>query len=159
MSSPSGASSGSGSSSMLQKSGSEEDLQHTTIDQRKRKRMLSNRESARRSRMRKQKHFDDLMVQVSQLRKENNEILKTMDATAALYLNIEADNSILRAQMAELTQRLQSLNEIVDYINSTNTPFENQDYQTTTLDDSFTNPWSSLYLNHPLMASADMFMY
>ncbi|XP_047150266.1 bZIP transcription factor 44-like [Vigna umbellata] len=66
----------SGSSSLLQNSGSEEDLQ-ALMDQRKRKRMTSNRESAQRSRMRKEKHLDDLVTQVAQLRKENQQILTT----------------------------------------------------------------------------------
>jgi chromosome segregation ATPase len=158
MASSSGASSGSGT---LQNSVSEGDLQHVT-DQRKRKRMLSNRESARRSRMRKQKHLDDLMAQVCQLTKENNQIQTSTNITMQHYVNIEAENSILRAQMAELSHRLESLNEMINYINSANGNglFET-DQDTQTHDDivSSMNPWStSLYVNHPIMASAEMFM-
>ncbi|XP_041019970.1 bZIP transcription factor 11-like [Juglans microcarpa x Juglans regia] len=150
-------------SSALHNSGSEGDhLQHV-MDQRKRKRMLSNRESARRSRQRKQKHLDDLMAQVCQLTKENHQILTSMNMTSQVHVNIEAENSILKAQMAELSQRLESLNEIVNYLNSsTNGLFETQqDHDIQTHDDnSFMHPWSSIYLNHPaIMASADVFMY
>lgn len=160
MASSSGASSG---SSAIQNSGSEGDLQHV-VDQRKRKRMLSNRESARRSRMRKQNHLDDLTAQACQLAKENNQILTSMNMASQLYLNIEAENSILRAQMAELSQRLESLNGIINYMNSTNsTVFQTEEYtqsQTHEIYDSFMNPWSSsLYLNHPIIASTDAFMY
>ncbi|KAI3461941.1 hypothetical protein Pfo_018604 [Paulownia fortunei] len=80
--------------SSLQNSGSEEHLQHT-LDQRKRKRMLSNQESARRSRMRKQKHLDDLTAQVTQLRAENNHVLTNMNAVTQLYLNIDSENSMI----------------------------------------------------------------
>ncbi|KAE8729035.1 putative HIT-type Zinc finger family protein [Hibiscus syriacus] len=79
--------------------------------------MESNRESARRSRMRKQKHLDDLTAQVTQLAKENNQILTTITFTTQHYLNIEAENSVLRAQMMELSQRLDSLNEILHFLN------------------------------------------
>ncbi|KAK4437743.1 bZIP transcription factor 44 [Sesamum alatum] len=105
----------SSNSSGLQNSGSEEDLQ-LLMDQRKRKRMISNRESARRSRLRKQKHLDDLMAQVSQLRKENHQILTGLNVTTQQYLNVESENAILRAQAAELSHRLQSLNEIVSFL-------------------------------------------
>ncbi|WJX15739.1 bZIP transcription factor 44 [Trifolium repens] len=97
----------SGNSSVLTKSqsyGSEEDLQ-VLMDQRKRKRKQSNRESARRSRMRKQKHMDDLMVEVERLRNENNEIMTRMNMTSQHCLKIEAENCVLRAQMIELNQR------------------------------------------------------
>ncbi|KAK6922671.1 Basic-leucine zipper domain [Dillenia turbinata] len=153
MSSPSGTSSG---SSQLQKSSSEEDLQHI-MDQKKRKRMLSNRESARRSRTRKQKQLDDLTAEVGRLRNENNQILTSMNMTIQLYLNAEAENSILRAQMTELNHRLNSLNEIINNVKATNDLFETEDPQIN--DESFMNPWTSFYLNQPIMASADMFMY
>ncbi|XWS45470.1 hypothetical protein CRYUN_Cryun15aG0139500 [Craigia yunnanensis] len=155
----------SSASSTLRSSSSEEDFQQI-LDERKRKRMLSNRESARRSRMRKQKHLDDLMGQVSQLTKDNNQILTSMNITTQLYLNVEAENSVLRAQMIELSTRLQSLNEIIDFINSSNGVFENDhNFDQTTHhhhqinDDTFMNPWSSFSINQPIMASADMITY
>ncbi|MBA0765282.1 hypothetical protein Gotri_014503, partial [Gossypium trilobum] len=91
--------------------------QHQLMDQRKRKRMESNRESARRSRMRKQKHLDDLVGQITELKKDNNQILTSINFTTHRYLNIEAENSVLRAQMTELSQRLDSLNDILHYLN------------------------------------------
>ncbi|KAL8060374.1 hypothetical protein ABFX02_02G021100 [Erythranthe guttata] len=102
----------SNSSSGLQNSGSEGDL----LDQRKRKRMISNRESARRSRLRKQKHLDGLMAQVAHLRKENHHMLTALNLTAHHYVGVESENTILRAQAAELTSRLHSLNEIVSFL-------------------------------------------
>ncbi|KAL3538993.1 hypothetical protein ACH5RR_002359 [Cinchona calisaya] len=160
MASPSGSGTTSGSSG-LQNSGSEEDL----MDQRKRKRMISNRESARRSRMRKQKHLDDLMAQVAHLRKENNQIITTMNVTTQQYLNVEAENSVLRAQVAELSHRLQSLNQIIDFLNANSgglgadqeDPYGFADYGGVGF--MINNSWNSnnnnvFYFNQPLMASA-----
>ncbi len=159
MASSSGTSSG---SSLNQNSGSEEDLQ-ALIDQRKRKRMISNRESARRSRMRKQKHLDDMMAQVTQLRKENHQIINSVNITTQHYLNIEAENSILRAQVSELSHRLQSLNDIISFLNANNGVFgavAAGDSSTFTEPiDSFLNPLNLSYLNQPIMAVADMLQY
>ncbi|XP_048444467.1 bZIP transcription factor 44 [Pyrus x bretschneideri] len=152
MASSSGNSSG---STQLQNSGSEGDLHHL-VDQRKRKRMQSNRESARRSRMRKQQHLDDLTAQVAQLRKENNQILTSINITTQHYMNVESENSVLKAQMAELSQRLESLNEILGYIDAGGG--YGGDFETAPVADhnNFINPWNMLYVNQPIMATADM---
>lgn len=163
MASPGGDySSGSGSgSSSLQNSGSEVQV----MDQKKRKRMLSNRESARRSRMRKQQHVEELSAQVEQLKKDNNQISNNIGVTTQMYMNVEGENAILRVQMAELTNRLQSLNEIIHYIESTNNNNNNNLFNHQTTDDLFFNDcgfvdtWNSFSVNQPMMASADMLMY
>ncbi|OIT23906.1 PREDICTED: bZIP transcription factor 11-like [Nicotiana attenuata] len=142
-SSPSGTSSGS------------EDIQQL-MDQRKRKRMISNRESARRSRMKKQKHLSDLMVQVNQLKDQNDKIVTNINMLTQVYLNVEAENSVLRAQMAELSHRLQSLNEIINCLNSAATIIDDTEVNG---EDDFLNPWNLLHVNQPIMASADVFMY
>ena len=162
--------SSSGNSTMstrFQSCSSEEDLQ-LLMDQRKRKRKQSNRESARRSRMRKQKHLDDLVAEVERLKKENSVILTRVNITTQQYLNVEAQNCILRAQMGELSQRLQSLNDILNLINNTSSNtstvestsgFYETDYNsylTSSGDHSFMNHhMNMLYLNQPIMASAD----
>ncbi|KAL1324200.1 hypothetical protein HN51_034368 [Arachis hypogaea] len=164
MASSSGTSSGS-STLVLQNSGSEEELQ-ALMDQRKRKRMISNRESARRSRMRKQKHLDDLVSQVATLRKENQQILTSVNITTQQYLNVESENSVLRAQVEELSHRLDSLNEIIDFLNANNT--SNGVYGSSSSGGSFMEPVNSFFnnslnmafLNQPIMASAsDMLQY
>lgn len=166
----------SGSTQKLQNSGSEGDL----MDQRKRKRMQSNRESARRSRQRKQNHLDELMAQAAQLRKENNQIITTTNLTTQQFVKVEAENSVLRAQMDELSQRLQSLNDILDYINNNTTTataaaaaantgcidgvfemdnlFGVDDHQSSyIMNNNNNNSWNMMYPNQPIMA--DMFMY
>ncbi|XP_061340591.1 bZIP transcription factor 11-like [Gastrolobium bilobum] len=157
MASSSGTSSG---SSQLQNSGSEEGLQ-AMMDQRKRKRMISNRESARRSRMRKQKHLDDLVSQVAQLRKDNQEISSSINITAQQYTSVEADNSVLRAQVGELSHRLESLNEIIKFLNASSGVFGAAGTSSTFIEptDSFFNPLNMAYMNQPIMASADILHY
>lgn len=173
MASPEGTSSG--SSSLQHNSGSEEDMQTHTVDERKRKRMQSNRESARRSRMRKQKHLDDLMVQLSDLRKTNSQVMNSINVTTQHLLKVEAENCVIRAQMSELSSRLQSLNEISNVMSANNHQlgaYEEADKMEELLTipqpqgpfaaiDSFLmNPWSSTTsLNQPIMASANMFHY
>lgn len=137
-------------------------------EQRKRKRMQSNRESARRSRLRKQQHLDELSGQVSQLKKENEQLLTKANITTQHLMNVESENLILKAQMDELSQRLESLNDIVNYVNinivntnnnknNYNNNFEMFEGDNIFGTESFMNPW---YLNQqPIMASSDMFQY
>ncbi|CAA6665589.1 unnamed protein product [Spirodela intermedia] len=115
--------------------------------------MVSNRESARRSRLRKQRHLDDLAAQVAQLRKENNQILTSYNVITQQILAIDSENSVLRTQTMELSHRLQSLNEILLHMNG----LAAVDHPSQNLDGFFVNPWSSISLNHPIMASPDMF--
>lgn len=159
MASPGPGGTYSSGSSSLQNSASGSEGDHV-MELRKRKRMQSNRESARRSRMRKQQHLEGLSAQVDQLKKENNQITTNIGITTQMYLKVESENAILRVQMAELSNRLQSLNEIINYINSTNNHnlFQETHYYN---DCGFMeDTWNSLLsINQSIMASADMLMY
>lgn len=165
MASSSGSGASSGSATQLTNSGSEGDLQPVIMDQRKQKRMLSNRESARRSRLRKQKHLDDLTAQVARLRNENNQILTSYNVITHQYLAVESENSVLRTQMMELGHRLQSLNDILQHMNGGSAGgFVAEDTPPppppqAAMDGFFMNPWSFLSVNQPIVASADMFPY
>lgn len=144
------------------------------VDDRKRKRMLSNRESARRSRMRKQKHVDDLTAQINQLSNDNRQILTSLTVTSQLYMKIQAENSVLTAQMSELSTRLDSLNEIVDLVTINGAGFGVDQIDGCGFDDrtvginndgyyddmmSGVTPWGgSVYTNQPIMAN-DINMY
>ncbi|KAK8613707.1 hypothetical protein V6N13_101464 [Hibiscus sabdariffa] len=147
------ASSSSGSSTATALTGnsgsSEEDLQ-ALMEERKRKRMASNRESARRSRMRKREQSDELMATVTRLRKQNQDIVAAVNFTAQQLLDVEAENSVLRARLGELSHRLESLNEIIGFMNDARLVEYNEPAV-----DSFLNPFNLAYLNQPNMAFAD----
>ncbi|XP_073034830.1 bZIP transcription factor 44-like [Primulina eburnea] len=107
-------SSDSGTGDGIRKPGSEENLQQ--MDEKKRKRMISNRESARRSRLRKQDHVNSLMTLAAQLRDNKSQILAGLHTTTQLNLRVEAENAVLGVQVAELSHRLHSLNEIASFL-------------------------------------------
>ncbi|KAM0881771.1 hypothetical protein ACQ4PT_032726 [Festuca glaucescens] len=119
------SSSGSGSTdslsamaAMAAAGGTEEEVR-ALMEQRRAKRMLSNRESARRSRMRKQRHLDDLAAQAAHLRRENAHVSAALGLTARGLLAVDADNAVLRTQATELSARLNSLEEIIACMNAT----------------------------------------
>lgn len=140
--------------SQLINSGSDEDLQ-ALMNLKKRKRMLSNRESARRSRMRKQMHVDDLMAQLNQLRNENSQIRTNLNFYTQQYLGMEAENSVHRTQVMELTSRLDSLTEILQYMNFNSSSV----HPWMMVSECFTNPCNSLLTSQPIMASPNMLQY
>lgn len=84
------------------------------IDVRKKRKMLSNRESARRSRLRKQLHLDALKAQVAHLRAENAQIVNNFNIAAQQYAQITDENSRLRSHALDLIHKLQRLHHTIN---------------------------------------------
>ncbi|KAM1076334.1 hypothetical protein ACFX13_024199 [Malus domestica] len=86
-----------------------DEQQLSLINERKQRRMISNRESARRSRMRKQKHLDELWSQVVWLRKENHQILEKLNHVSESHEKVLQENAQLKEETSELRQMLNDL--------------------------------------------------
>ncbi|KAF8365145.1 hypothetical protein HHK36_032833 [Tetracentron sinense] len=83
--------------------------QLSIIDERKQRRMISNRESARRSRMRKQKHLDELWSQVVRLRNENQQLIDKLNYISDQQHQVLQENAQLKKEASELRQILTNL--------------------------------------------------
>lgn len=130
---------------------SDNDPRYASVtDERKRKRMISNRESARRSRMRKQKQLGDLINEVTVLKSDNAKISDQVDAVTRKYVEMESKNDVLRAQASELTERLRSLNSVLEMV---------EEISGQALDIPEINPWQVSCPMQPIRASADMFEF
>ncbi|KAI7998398.1 bZIP transcription factor 44 [Camellia lanceoleosa] len=68
--------------------------------------------------MKKHKHLNDLTTQVAQLKKKNDLIITSINVTTQHYLNVESVSSILIAQVTKLNHKLESLNEIISFLNA-----------------------------------------
>ncbi|KAG4191966.1 hypothetical protein ERO13_A07G128500v2 [Gossypium hirsutum] len=121
-------------------------------DERKRKRMLSNRESARRSRIRKQKQLEDLVNEVSALQKDNSQLSEKINVTTQRYAEMECANNVLRAQAMELTERLRSLNSVLYIVEVSGYAVDIPE-----IPDPLMKPWQIPCPVQPIMALADMF--
>ncbi|XP_058772210.1 basic leucine zipper 43-like [Vicia villosa] len=77
---------------------------NNVIDERKHRRMISNRESARRSRMRKQKHLDELWSQVVRLRTENNNLVDKLNHVSESHDRVVQENARLKEETFDLRQ-------------------------------------------------------
>lgn len=125
---------------------------YANLDERKRKRMISNRESARRSRAKKQQRLDELLTEITQLQSENNTVMKKIDAATQMFVGVASQNNVLRAQLTELTDRLQSLNSVLHIA---------QEVSGMTMDipeipDTLLEPWKLPYPIQPIIASNNM---
>ncbi|PIA40679.1 hypothetical protein AQUCO_01900025v1 [Aquilegia coerulea] len=112
------------------------------------RRMISNRESARRSRMRKQQHLDELLNQVAQLQQDNSGILQRINATAEVYVNVESE-------MTELSDRLQSLNSVLHIIEEVS----GFSMDIPEIPDPLLKPWQLPCPSLPITASSSMFQF
>nr|XP_004237067.1 basic leucine zipper 43 [Solanum lycopersicum] len=83
-----------------------EEQQHRIIDERKQRRMISNRESARRSRMRKQRHLDELWSQVVRLRTENNNLINKLNQVSESHEKVVQENMQLKDEAYDLRRLL-----------------------------------------------------
>ncbi|GAB4840196.1 hypothetical protein Ancab_020961 [Ancistrocladus abbreviatus] len=79
------------------------------IDERKKRRMISNRESARRSRMRKQRHLDELWSQVLRLRTENHNLMDKLNHVSECHDRVLQENARLKEEASDLRQIITSL--------------------------------------------------
>ncbi|KAK9083590.1 hypothetical protein Scep_030061 [Stephania cephalantha] len=88
------------------------------------RRMLSNRESARRSRRRKQAHLSELETQVSQLRVENSSLLKRLTDISQKYNEAAVDNRILKADVETLRAKVKMAEDSVKRVTGLNPFFQ-----------------------------------
>ncbi|KAK5776808.1 hypothetical protein PVK06_044773 [Gossypium arboreum] len=79
------------------------------IDERKQRRMISNRESARRSRMRKQKHLDELLSQVVRLRNENQSLIDKLKHVSDCHDQVVQENARLKEEASDLRRMVTDL--------------------------------------------------
>jgi hypothetical protein len=82
------------------------------INERKQRRMVSNRESARRSRMRKQRHLDELLSQVAWLRSENHQLLDKLNQASDSNDLVLQENLSLKEENLELRQVITSMKKL-----------------------------------------------
>ncbi|KAF6144486.1 hypothetical protein GIB67_035347 [Kingdonia uniflora] len=77
------------------------------------RRMVSNRESARRSRRRKQAHLVDLELQVEQLRGENASLYKQFSDTNRQFGEAATDNRVLKSDVEALRVKVKLAEDMV----------------------------------------------
>ncbi|KAG7540002.1 Basic-leucine zipper domain [Arabidopsis thaliana x Arabidopsis arenosa] len=88
-------------------------IQPEMTDEQKRKRMESNRESAKRSRMRKQSHIDNLRDQVNRLNLENRELGNRLQLVLYQLQRVNSDNNRLVTEQEILRLRLSEMRRIL----------------------------------------------
>ncbi|XP_071695495.1 basic leucine zipper 43-like [Rutidosis leptorrhynchoides] len=87
------------------------------INERKKRRMVSNRESARRSRMRKQRQLDELCTQVLRLGNENHGLINELNQFLETHVQMVQENDRLKKEIIELKHLLNEAQLAPTYTN------------------------------------------
>ncbi|KAI5439498.1 hypothetical protein KIW84_025046, partial [Lathyrus oleraceus] len=87
------------------------DNSNRNIEDRKKRRMISNRESARRSRMRKQRHLENLRNQLNLFRVENRELKNALQFLMLHCNRLRTENEWLRLERTMLGQKLSNISQ------------------------------------------------
>ncbi|XP_042036843.1 light-inducible protein CPRF2-like [Salvia splendens] len=106
-------------------------------DAKRMRRMISNRESARRSRRRKQAHMSERETQVSQLRVENATLVKRFTDINQKYNESAVDNRVLKADVETLRAKVKMAEESVKRVTGLNSIFHAMSELSTTGMQSF----------------------
>ncbi|XP_039043056.1 bZIP transcription factor 53-like [Hibiscus syriacus] len=133
-------------------SSSDSDPRSANIDDKKRKRMMSNRESARRSRAKKQKRLEDLVNEMSALQRENSQFAEKIKLATERFIEMESSNNVLRARETELTDRLNSLNMLLLRLEGEGSGYA---VDAPEIADPLMQPWQTPFPIIPIMASSD----
>ncbi|KAG8067046.1 hypothetical protein GUJ93_ZPchr0005g14235 [Zizania palustris] len=118
-------------------------------DERKRKRMLSNRESARRSRARKQQRLEELIAEAARLQAENARAEAQIGSYARELGKVDGENAVLRARHAELAGRLQALGGVLEILQVAGAPVDIPE-----IPDPLLRPWQPPFSAQPIAATA-----
>ncbi|KAG2730520.1 hypothetical protein I3843_01G290600 [Carya illinoinensis] len=95
-------------------SGSEADaIKYGLMDEKKRKRMQSNRESAKRSRIKQQKKMEDLTDEKARLLRELEKNSARYSCRERGWYSLESENNLLMAEKMCLAKRLDELNSLI----------------------------------------------
>ncbi|ESQ47152.1 hypothetical protein EUTSA_v10028235mg [Eutrema salsugineum] len=86
-----------------------EENQRDIINEKKQRKKLSNRESARRSRMRKQRQLDELWSQVMWLRNENHQLLHKFNRLLESREKVIEENAQLKEETFTLKQMISDM--------------------------------------------------
>ncbi|KAK4262433.1 hypothetical protein QN277_027992 [Acacia crassicarpa] len=89
----------------------QQDRADSVMDDRKRRRMISNRDSARRSRMRKQRHLENLRNQANRFKIENRDLSNRMQLMLHLTNRARTENEWLLFERTMLRQKLSTLTQ------------------------------------------------
>ncbi|KAE8671079.1 Basic leucine zipper 43 [Hibiscus syriacus] len=83
--------------------------QQSLVNERKQRRVISNRESARRSRIRKQRLLDELWAHLVWLRNENHQLIDKLNNVSKTHVEVVQENAQLKEEASKLRQMLSDM--------------------------------------------------